>query len=48
MVIEVMPSEMIEVNKGVLDVAKRNTSKETVWQRTFIYTKRKKQKETLI
>jgi len=31
MVIEVMLSEMIEVNKDVLDVAKRGISKETAW-----------------
>ncbi len=31
MKIEVMSSEMIEKNKGVSDVAKRSTSKETAW-----------------
>ncbi len=30
MKIEVMPSETIEVNKGVLDVTKKDISKETV------------------
>jgi len=29
MVTEVMPSEMIEMNKDVLDAAKRDTSRET-------------------
>jgi len=29
MVIEVMPSEMIKVNKGISDAAKRGTSKGT-------------------
>ena len=41
MVIEVMPSEMIEVNKDASDVARRDISKETVWQKTSICTKRK-------
>ena len=42
MVIEVMLPEIIKVNKGVLDVAKRGTSREIAWQKTSIYTKRKK------
>ena len=48
MVIEVMSPEMIEVNKDALDVAKRDTSKETAWQKISICTKRKKQKKMLI
>ncbi len=47
MVIEVIPPEMIEVNKGALDAAKRGTSKETAWQKTSTCTKRKKQMKTL-
>ncbi len=35
-------------NKGVLDAAKRDTLKETAWQKTSICTKRKKQKKMLI
>jgi len=42
MKIEVMSPEMIEENKGILDVAKSDTSKETAWQKMSIYTKRKK------
>jgi len=38
---EVMLSGMIEENKGVLDVVKRGTLKETVWQKMFICIKRK-------
>ena len=45
MVAEVMPPEMTEGNKDVSDADKRNTSKGTVWQKTSIYTKRKKQKK---
>ena len=30
MEIEVMPPEIIKENKGILDVAKRDTSKETI------------------
>ena len=33
---------MIEENKGVLDVTKRDTLKEIAWQKTSICTKRKK------
>ena len=43
MIIEVMPSEMIEVNKDVSDVIKKDTSKETAWQKIFICIKKKKQ-----
>ena len=46
MIAGVMPSGMTEVNKGVSDVDKRDTSKGTVWQKMSIYTKRKKQKRT--
>ena len=46
MVTEIMSPETIEGNKDVSDVDKRGTSKETAWQRTFICTKRKKQKKT--
>ncbi len=28
---EVMPPEMIEMNKGILDVVKRGISEETAW-----------------
>ena len=45
---EVMPSEMIEENKDALDMAKKNISKETVWQKMFTYTKKKKQMKTSI
>ena len=31
MEIEVMPPEMIEMNKGILDVVKRGISEETAW-----------------
>jgi len=37
---------MIEENKDVSDMARRGTSKEIAWQKTSIYTKRKKQKKT--
>jgi len=47
MVIEVMPSEMIEVNKDTSDAAKRGISKGTAWQKISIYTKKKKRKRTL-
>ena len=43
--IEVMSLGMIEGSKDASDVDKRGTSKETAWQRTFICTKRKKQKK---
>ena len=36
MVIEVMPSEMIKINKDVSDVVKRGTLKETTWQKMSI------------
>ena len=45
MIAEVIPLEMIEGNKDVLDANKRGTSKGTVWQKTSICTKRKKQKK---
>jgi len=41
---EVMPSEMTEENKDVSDADKRGISKRTAWQKTSIFTKRKKQK----
>jgi len=41
-VTEVMLSEMIEMNKDVLDVAKKAISKETAWQKMSICTKRKR------
>jgi len=41
-VIEVISPEMIKVNKGALDVAKRIISKETVWQKMSIYTMRRR------
>ncbi len=41
-VTEVMPLETIEGNKDVSDADKRDTSKGTAWQRTFICTKRKR------
>ncbi len=41
-VIEVISSEMIEVNKDASDAAKRGILKETAWQKTSICTKRKK------
>jgi len=43
--IEVMLPEMIGENKGVLDAAKRGSSKEIAWQKTSICTKRKKQEK---
>jgi len=46
MVTEVMLSEMIEVNKGVLDAIKKDILKETAWQKMFICIRRKKQKKT--
>jgi len=42
MEIEVTSSEMIKENRGVLDVTKRVTSKETVWQKMSTCTIRKK------
>ncbi len=42
MEVEVMRAEMIKVNKGVLNVVKRGTSKGTAWQKISICTKRKK------
>ena len=39
---EVMSLEMIEESKGVLDAAKRDTSKEIAWQKISICIKRKK------
>ena len=45
---EVMSLEMIEESKGVLDAAKRDTSKEIAWQKMSIYTERRKQKKTLM
>jgi len=42
MIIEVISPEMIEVNKGISDTAKRDISKETVWQKTSICTMRKR------
>ncbi len=47
MEIGAMSSEMIEESRGVLDVAKRDTSKETAWQKMSICTERRKQKKTL-
>ncbi len=41
-VIEIMLSEMIEVNKDALDMTKRDTLKEIAWQKISICTKRKK------
>ncbi len=45
MVTEVIPPGTIEVNKDVLDVDKKGTSKGTAWQKMSICTKRKKQKK---
>ena len=45
MATEVMPLETIEGNKDVSDADKRGISKGTAWQKTFICTKRKKQKK---
>ncbi len=42
MKIEVMQAEMIEENRDVLDVTKRAISKETVWQKMFTCTIKKK------
>ena len=42
MIIEVILSEMIEVNKSTSDVVKRDTSKEIAWQKISICIKRKK------
>ena len=44
---EVIPLEMIEGNKGVSDVDKRDTSKGTAWQKMSICIKRRQQKEAL-
>ena len=45
MVTEVMPPETIEGSKDVLDANKKDISKGTVWQKTSICIKRKKQKK---
>ena len=45
--IEVILPEMIEVNKNVSDMVKRDTSKGTAWQKTSICTKKKKMTKTL-
>ena len=42
MVIEVISPKIIKVNKGASDVAKRDTSKETAWQKISICITRKK------
>ncbi len=47
MVIEIMPSEMIEANKDVSDVVKRVISKEIVWQKMSICTMRRRVMRTL-
>ena len=44
MVAEVMPPEMIEGNKDVSDADKRDTSKETAWQKMFTCIEKKKEK----
>ncbi len=48
MVIEVMQAEMIEGNKDVSDVVKKDISKGIAWQKIFICTIRKKMMKMLI
>ena len=45
MATEVMPPEMIEGSKDVLDADKRGTLKGTAWQKTSICIKRKKKRK---
>ena len=46
--IEAMLSEMIKESKDALDVVKRATLKETIWQKIFICITKKKQMKMLI
>ncbi len=43
-----MPLEMIEGNKSALGVVKRDTLRETVWQKMSTCIKKRKQKKMLI
>ncbi len=48
MEIEVMQAEMIEENRDISDVVKRDILKGTAWQKTFICTIRRKTIKMLI
>ena len=47
MEIEVMQAEMIEENRDISDVVKRDILKGTAWQKTFICTMRKRMMKML-